>query len=289
MTIQEMHDAFKMELDKSSSLQLPSFEPEEIDYWLNRAIRQFVKNRFLGSDKGVGFEQISKRTMDLSTLVEEEVLTYKTGVPIELDLGTVKDNSYIADLSRCAEDLWFIVGEEVEISYLSILDDYTLVTTGNLVIGNSYKVYTGSITHNAVLYYADEYFVAANANFVGTGTVIAASNKKQGVTECTVNTYRSHIDNPYSEFRLHYEEAKPLRLIFQRYAELITDGNYGILSYSVRYVKRPVEVSAGAISVDCELPEHTHDEIVVLAANMALENIEQPRFKSNQVSLNKVE
>lgn len=288
MTITEMHDAFKMELDKSSSLQLPSFEPEEIDYWLNRAIRQFVKNRFTGTDRGVGFEQISKRAMDLSVLVEEETLNYKVGTPVELTLGTIKDNSYIANLERCAENLWFIVGEEVEIAYLSILDSTTLVTSGNLVVGNAYKVYSGTITHDGVSYGVGEYFEATLTTFAGVGTVIAASDKKQGVTECTVNTYRSHIDNPYSEHRLHYEEAKPLRLIFKRYAELITDGNYGILSYSVRYVKQPVEVSIGG-SVDCELPDHTHDEIVVLAADLALENIEQPRFKSHQVVLNKVE
>lgn len=288
MTISEMHDSFKMELDKSGSLSTASFEPEEIDYWINRAIRQFIKNRFLGTDKGVGFEQISKRTMDLSTLVEEEVLSYKNGTPYELTIGTKKDNSFIADLSECAEDLWFIVGEEVDIAFISLINDYTLVTSGNLISGETYKVYTGNITHSGIAYNTGEYFVASAAVFAGVGTVISAENKKQGVTECTVNTYRSHIDNPYSEHRLHYEEAKPLRLIFKRYAELITDGNYGILSYSVRYVKQPVEVSIGG-SVACELPEHTHDEIVVLAANMALENIEQPRFKSHQIELNKVE
>ena len=37
MTISEMHLAFKLELDKTSALELPSFEPEEIDFWLNAA------------------------------------------------------------------------------------------------------------------------------------------------------------------------------------------------------------------------------------------------------------
>ena len=42
-------------------------------------------------------------------------------------------------------------------------------------------------------------------------------------------------------------------------------------------------------NVDCNLPEHTHDEIVKNAVNMALENIEQPRYGSHQYELNRVE
>jgi hypothetical protein len=33
----------------------------------------------------------------------------------------------------------------------------------------------------------------------------------------------------------HYEDAKPLRLMYQNNIELITDGNYEITSYYLRY------------------------------------------------------
>jgi hypothetical protein len=232
MTISEMHDAFKIELDKSSSLQLPSFEPEEIDFWLNVAIRSFVKNRYRGADTGVGFEQIAKRTMDLSELLQEDTLAVVA--------DTIKLQSFVADLASCSQDLWFIVGEEVAIQYHKI----------------------GEAGH---------------------------TTKRQGVTQCTIDTYRAHLDDPYSEHILHYEEAKPLRLIYKRYVELITDGSYDVTNYYVRYIRKPIEVSFGISSVDCDLPEHTHDEIVKLAVNMVLENIEQPRYKSHMVELNKVE
>lgn len=231
MTISEMHRAFKLELDKSSALEVPAFEPEEIDFWLNMAIRSFVKNRYRGKQDGVGFEQIAKRTMDLSEIVVEDTLS--------VTADTIKDNSYVADLNDCTGDLWFIVGEEVNITYTRL--------------GQS-----------------------------------SPTTKRQGVTQCNANNYRSHIDDPYSEHRLHYEEAKPLRLIYQRTVELITDGNYTVDDYMVRYIKKPVEVAIGT-STHCDLPEHTHDEITKLAANMVLENIEQPRYKSHVVELNKVE
>jgi hypothetical protein len=231
MTISEMHTAFKMELDKTSSLQLPAFEPEEIDFWLNHAIRSFVKNRYRGKLDGVGFEQITKRTEDLKTLVVEA-----TVVPVA---GTVKTPSWVANLATLT-DKWFILGEEVTIRYTKL----------------------------------------------GASTT---TDKKQGVTECTIDTYVSHINDPYSEHRLHYEEAKPLRLVYQDTIELVTDGNYTITNYHIRYLKKPVAVTITVPAVNCNLPEHTHDEIVKLAANMVLENIEQPRYKSHDVELNKVE
>lgn len=239
MTISEMHTAFKMELDKSSSLELPSFEPEEIDYWLNRGIRQFVKNRFTGTEKGVAFEGNTKRIEDIKSLIVETTINGAS-----LVAGTRKVPSYVASLASIttgANAKWFILGEEVDIVYTKLGD--TTTTT-----------------------------------------------KTQGVTQCTVDTYRSHVDDPYSEHRLHYEEAKPLRLVYQDYIELITDGNYTINAYRIRYLRKPATVDVdSAPAVSCDLPEHTHDEIVVLAANLALENIEQQRYKTNLEVLNKVE
>jgi ABC-type multidrug transport system fused ATPase/permease subunit len=70
--------------------------------------------------------------------------------------------------------------------------------------------------------------------------------------------------------------------------ELITDGNYSVIKYYLRYLRKPATVVLSP-AVNCDLPEHTHDEIVKLAANMTLENIEQPRYKSHINELNKVE
>jgi hypothetical protein len=231
MDIDQMHLAFRLQLDKSGALELPAFEPEEIDFWLNTAIVRFVKTRFTGTDKNLSFEEHLKRTEDLKTLVVEETI-----VPAD---GTIKPNSYIADLDDLSEEKWFILGEEVDIS--------------RTILGAS------------------------------TPTI-----KRQGITQCTVDTYRSHIDDPYSEHILHYEEAKPLRLVYQNTIELITDGNYTIPFYYIRYLRKPTEVDV-TTDTDCDLPEHTHDEIISIATSMVLENIEQPRYQSQLNELNKVE
>ena len=75
MTINEMHIATKLGLDKTSALDLPSYEPEEIDYWLNRAINVFIKTRYSGTNaKNESFEQSQKRIDDLRTLVTATTL-----------------------------------------------------------------------------------------------------------------------------------------------------------------------------------------------------------------------
>lgn len=283
MTISEMHTAFDLELDKINSLQYPSFTSNERDYFLNQSIRKFVKTRYSGVNiKREGFEQTQKRTDDLRTLVREVTVPCTT-TGSKKDEGTTSIVGYIltTGFSNAAflDPYWLSLGEEV------------LLTIGSTTI-------------------------------------------RQGVTEVTSDEYRFEIDNPYSSFRLHYGNAKPLRLFYNNTIEFISDGNYVITSAYIRYIKQPVAVNYTAVTgvtsgsilpggrykvvtntvlyngvtyavgvtflgvegvttftptgaatvnfvaTDCELPEHTHDEIVAIAVQMALENIEQPRYQS---------
>ena len=226
MDIENMHIAVKLEYDKSSALELPAFEPEEIDFWLNNAIRKFGKTRYSGMNvKGTSFEQTQKRTDDLRTLVES--------VTVSSVSGTASDypNGYRWDLPITG--YWFTLSEEA-----------------NIVVG--------------------------------------ATETRVGITECTVDEYRQKIDDPYSEHILHYTLAKPLRIFNGLTVELISDGNYTIDDYHLTYLKAPVTVSLSG-TTDCDLPEHTHDEIVKLAVSMMLENIEQPRYQTYQNEVNIIE
>ena len=63
MNITEMHRAFRLGLDKTQSLEYPDFLPEEIDFWLNEAIRAFVKTRYSGMNlKRESFEETQSRS-----------------------------------------------------------------------------------------------------------------------------------------------------------------------------------------------------------------------------------
>lgn len=239
MTISEMHDAFKLGLDKTESLQYPSFLSEEIDFWLNQAIRKFVKTRYSGINyKREGFEQSQKRIDDLRTLTREVTIAC-TGT------GAKKPNGYVlvdgfSNASFTAEPYWLSLGEEVLISYTR-----TTVSTG------------------------------------GTAT------KRVGVVDITADNYRSKVDDPLSDHILHYDEARPLRLFYNNTIEFITDGNYSVTYAYIRYIKQPAEVAYNTVS--CDLAEHTHDEIVNMAVQLALENVEQPRLQSYTQGVNTME
>ena len=74
-----------------------------------------------------------------------------------------------------------------------------------------------------------------------------------------------------------------LRLMHGTFFELITDGTFTVTQYFLRYLRQPVRVDI-AVGIDCELAEHTHQEIVAGAVTLALENIGSPRFQTHVFS-----
>lgn len=77
MNISDLHIAFKIELDKNSSGYAfagnPAFLPEEIDYWLNKALIQTIVTKFTGHNSlQQPFEASVKRNADLEKLVITE-------------------------------------------------------------------------------------------------------------------------------------------------------------------------------------------------------------------------
>jgi hypothetical protein len=70
-----------------------------------------------------------------------------------------------------------------------------------------------------------------------------------------------------------------LGLATDRFNELITDSTTTLNAYYLRYIKKPQEVSL-INSIDCDLSEHMHREVIDYAVNLALENIESPRYQT---------
>ena len=227
MTRNEMHTALDLELDKTSALDLPVFLDTEKDYWLNSAIKKFVKTRYSGLNlKKESFEETQKRTDDLRTLLRHADLTLTA-------VGANYPNGYVGDMTSAVtpdlSDYWITIAEEASIT----------------------------VTESSV-------------------------TSRVGITQCSQDSYRQHIDDPFSEHILHYKTAKPLRLFYNNSVELISDGNYSIGTYYLTYIKEPNEVSS---TIDCDLPEHTHDEIIKIATNMLLENIESPRMQTQAIEV----
>lgn len=84
MTINEIHKAFKVQMDKNANAiafgGCPAFLPEEIDLFLNQAYIQVISNKFTGNNTlQQPFEQSVKRIADLQKLIKTDkdvVLNY---------------------------------------------------------------------------------------------------------------------------------------------------------------------------------------------------------------------
>lgn len=93
------------------------------------------------------------------------------------------------------------------------------------------------------------------------------------------NDYSKLIDNPFTK----PTDGKVLRLMGRDGVELIPSPTSQITNYKLTYIKKPVRIyydQTGTSSVDCELSEHTHQEIINASISIALENIEAQRIKT---------
>lgn len=343
MNIIESHRSFMLSLDKSDTLEYVSFLPEEIDYWLNEASRAFTKTRYSGVNaKRESFEQTQKRIDDLRTLVKEVTLQ-----PDSFNPSTNPDNLENCYLVELPDWYWFTLGEQVSIVYDHILNSNTIrvvdmdyVYEGTYyVASNGVRINGNPISGNIVFTPSSTSQPVSNSN--SDVTITNLELKRTDIVQCTSDTYYKYLTNPYSEHRLHYYDASPLRLFKGNTVELISDGNYYIVAYHLRYLEKPLRVNIleqttvlsgsllegmtyvvvgdnityntnvitpgntfialpnintftgtgtiNLIQTSINLPEHTHDEIIKLAVNMALENTENRRYQTQSVEVSKME
>lgn len=113
-----------------------------------------------------------------------------------------------------------------------------------------------------------------------TPTEGVETNTRVAVHPISSDEYTKEVNSAYGKHLLHYETATPLSLLKEGVVELISDGNYTIPTYYLRYIKQPFKIELGG--QDCELPEHTHVEIVTNAVNLLLENLGDGRYQSNK-------
>lgn len=152
MTVQEMHLAVKLGLDKTSNFALPSLLPEEIDYWLNEGQLQVVKqkafgNNFRQEDLNTGVKRID----DLTPLIKESI-----SFSILNQHSNYTNVRTLARLQHAMSDYMFFIsatckysdnkiGEAKLIPYMSI---------NNLVVTE----YNRPFLRNPYVYITDDYF-----------------------------------------------------------------------------------------------------------------------------------
>lgn len=129
-----------------------------------------------------------------------------------------------------------------------------------------------------------EFFLGDEVTISYTDANGVTQTKRVGTTPTTADRYSVQLRNPFSEHNFYLDYAEPLRLIRDGEIVYITDGNYTITKSYLTYLKQSAVFSLSPV-VNIDLPEHTHMEIVNIAAKKMFANIESPSYQtmSNEV------
>ena len=133
--------------------------------------------------------------------------------------------------------------------------------------------------------YPDDYMYALGENTyisIRDNTCNNLITREADVLEATVETVSSMLNNSLSDHRLHYNQARPIRVYLDNKIVLYTDGNYDINSYELTYLRKAKDLGKFEELTEeyTDLPEHTHQAIVDLAVQMLVATL--PNNKSDK-------
>ena len=83
------------------------------------------------------------------------------------------------------------------------------------------------------------------------------------------------LDDPFNTTK----HTSPLTTMRGRSIDIYTSDIFIIDTLKITYIRKPQEISL-SLGTDCELPEHTHQEIVAMTVSSILEAISDPRYKT---------
>tara|TARA_B110000211_G_scaffold209065_1_gene246158 strand:- start:1260 stop:2387 length:1128 start_codon:yes stop_codon:yes gene_type:complete len=82
--------------------------------------------------------------------------------------------------------------------------------------------------------------------------------------------------------------SDPLYTVRGNVLDIYTNDIFIIDSVKITYIRKPSKISL-SLGISCELPEHTHQEVVDMTVSSILEGISDPRYQSHQIEVNKNE
>lgn len=89
----------------------------------------------------------------------------------------------------------------------------------------------------------------------------------------------SHQQNPFAKS----SKQAPMGIIFDDEIRVFQEGEKFILkTIYIDYIRQPVAINLSSF-IDCELADHTHQEIVDIAVKNIIEAIESPRYQANSI------
>lgn len=293
MNVSEMHTAVRILVDKIDSLSFVNLEPIEIDFFLNKEMERFIKHRTGGEfAKDRGFEETQKRMDDLRNITKSITL-----VPSPVSSDNKPNGQFVILPATDSDTYWFSINEEATVLKEDCASENVL--SGEIKDGVSYIVSTGTITYSEQSYSAGDIFVGETrdiggsphevTHFTGDGTVSNTIIERIEVKPLQHDDYNKTIKDPFNKPIISNQFKQIRRLQLDGKVELLLpEGPMILKEYILRYIRKPEQISLTS-STDCELADHTHQEIVDMAVSSILETIQSERYQTNLNELKKLE
>lgn len=288
MKVQDMQRNFMIKLRQF--VEEPEVESDDIDYYLNRAQEAFIKEQhFIIRDnyrnQQVGNINVQRAIENLRTLVRtvEEAPTSYFRIPnsiyIDLSKNTYTDSTATASAAVTTNDTTIAVSDGTEFS-----PGDSLYTDSNEFIGTIESINSNTLT-----------LFGGAATTVGSGDSLYISQPFTGkeyayylrsqIELKSGSTLNCRIIDPTMLGK--FTKTKYNKPLFREPAVLI-EGDYLIAihpsevtysdidSFELTYLTYPDQISI-ADDVDCQLPVHTHNEVVDQAVEFKIQDLQRAR------------
>lgn len=122
MVVLEQHIEIQQALQKLDSARFSNITSDEIDWWLNKAVERYVKDRVKPRPTGVGYDIIEKNSSDIHTILSSNVEP-----PTYVDIA--KQESYI----MLPPDYWFLINDRSYVKSDCNATQATIQATSSLI------------------------------------------------------------------------------------------------------------------------------------------------------------
>jgi len=305
MTISEMHLAINQGLQKIGSGQVDIFLPQELDIEINKNIARFVAQRYgkHSNIKQQGFEESQKRIDDLRTLLVEYSANtiYKGQISSKHHIDTfalpapgsgISTQDYqhlinvraLIEYSGCNTVDW---DHEYVLDYCQCSINPSTFTNANLCEDNG-GVWT-CIHYQSGNRIVGTYLRDANGDLIYDvgGALTLNVEKSTASTRCKFvqhDDIYTLLEDPFNTTKY----KQPLYTIINENLDMYTDNSFIVSAVKITYLRFPAVISFMG-NIDCDLPLHTHQEIVDMTINSLLEAISDPRYQTQSVEVLKSE
>lgn len=303
MTIQEMHIGVQQGIQKISSHQVDIFLPQEMDLAINKNIHKFVSQRYgkQSNTKQKGFDESQKRIDDLRTLVVE----YSDNTAFKAQIGpnsfidtfrlpvvgnTDSDQDYrhlinvraLVEHQGCKKVNW-----DYEFSLdTCVCSDPSFYTAENCTDNGADWVCSYTASENRIV---GTYLYDSDGDLVydSDGNLTLDNSKVVTMSSCKFTQHDDIFEllqDPFNKPKI----TKPIYTILDENLDIYTDDSFIVSSVKITYLKHPAIVNIMS-NTSCDLPVHTHQEIVDMTINSLLEAISDPRYQTQSVEVLKSE